>query len=846
MASCETKLIPNLAAFRCQKNAAFLKERMQIWEELRSNASLAAMKPGGAITIQLGASLEAVPGVAFQTKPLDVMPKLVAKERQHNPFVAVRVFELPASKSAWCAEVVDADGEISSDEEASDAHGHLANLIPGSSDRADGAAEKYVLWDLSRPLEASCRLEFVRFDEKEGQHIFWHSSAHILGQVLELEFGGYLTMGPALQDGFYYDIFLGDHSIKEEDCNKLENQIHSMIMSANDQQRRDDAGADSMVDKMQFERLVISKADALRLFAYNPFKVKLIEAKIPDGSLTSCYRCGDLIDLCRGPHIPDLGIFSCGDGKSQLFSLHKHSSAYWLGKEGNDRLQRVYGISFPSPKKLKEWQQVQEEAKERRHQDMGRAQELFFFHDKFSPGCAFWMPHGARVYNKLCDWMRSEQCLRGFDEVITPNMFRSDIFKTSAHYWTYPERYSLNNEGEEWMLKPMNCPGHCTIFRHRVRSYKELPMRLADFGTLHRKEPSGSLSGLTRVRRFVQDDGHIFCRPDQVETELDGALDFMKYVYNVLGLRYSFVLSTRPKKAIGKREIWDNAECALAKALNRAQVKWELNKGDGAFYGPKIDILIEDITGKKIQCATIQLDFQLPLRFNLQYDDRRIVEPKHKSASAEKGAEIVGQTERQSADAREEQLRLKGSEGPLKPGFERPVMIHRAVFGSLERFSAILTEHFAGRWPFFLNPRQVMVVPVHPKHNDYSMYVAEQMRRVGGLHVDCNTDKGGNMQKKIARAIDAKYSFVAVVGTQDEENLTVTLRPRDDKEAELLAVGSPTQDADEQHRFVLPLADCIKLLKDMKMPCSQNRERFDEWMGVDPEAAALKSHKADK
>jgi threonyl-tRNA synthetase len=493
---------------------------------------------------------------------------------------------------------------------------------------------------------------------------------------------------------------------------------------------------------------------------------------------------------------------------------------------------------------LQEWEQRQKETKQRRHQDIGQAQELFFFEEKYSPGSAFWMPQGARLYNKLCEWMRSEQRLRGFSEVMTPNMFRSELFKTSAHYWTYPERYSLDIEKEEWMLKPMNCPGHCAIFRHRVRSYKELPIRMSDFGVLHRKEASGALSGLTRVRRFVQDDGHIFCRPDQVEAELSGALDFMKYVYGVLGLQYSFVLSTRPKKAIGSREIWNNAECQLAKALNKACVHWKLNKGDGAFYGPKIDILITDISGKQIQCATIQLDFQLPLRFNLQFDDRQNAESVSKS-------ELMGEVsekdpERKTAEEREQereqQLRDRGLEGPLKPGFSRPVMIHRAVFGSLERFSAILIEHFSGKWPFFLNPRQVMVVPVHPKHNEYSDYVARQMFKVGGLYVESNTDNGGNMKKKISRAIEARFSFVAVVGDDEQKNLTVTMRPRDGNEATLLIGSSPMQDAQEERRLVLPLAECIDKLRSANMPRSQDVDSFDEWQGMDPRMAAKEDH----
>lgn len=844
MAHLSGKVHSDPSAFQCQQNAAFLQERLHIWSELKESAvSALASKE---IDIHLHGSSKDVPlsGIAYVTRPLDIMPKLSAKERQHNPFIAVRVFALNhADSSEMSEDLVDADDDnsVSDAEEQFESHAHLSQLLNAcdGSDACLAASKSYILWDLSRPLEYSCSLEFVRFEDKEGQHVFWHSSAHILGQALELEFGGHLTVGPALKDGFYYDVFVGERKINEQDCANLEQRIQRILAPA---RKQADASCDESSEKehfMAFERLVIRKEDALRLFAYNPFKVHLINAKIPDGALTSCYRCGPFIDLCRGPHVPDTSVFS-SSGKSRLFSLHKHSAAYWMGKDGNDSLQRVYGVSFPSAKLLQDWEQHQKEMKQRRHQDIGQAQELFFFEEKYSPGSAFWMPQGARLYNKLCEWMRSEQRLRGFTEVMTPNMFRSELFKTSAHYWTYPERYSLDIEGEEWMLKPMNCPGHCAIFRHRVRSYKELPIRMSDFGVLHRKEPSGSLSGLTRVRRFVQDDGHIFCRPDQVAEELSGALEFMKYIYGVLGLQYSFVLSTRPKKAIGSREIWNNAERQLAEALNKACVSWKLNKGDGAFYGPKIDILITDIAGKQIQCATIQLDFQLPLRFNLQFDNRQ-------SADVISNADVMGEASAKDAEKktavereqeREQQLREKGLEGPLKPGFARPVMIHRAVFGSLERFSAILMEHFSGKWPFFLNPRQVMVVPVHPKHNEYSEYVARQMFRVGGLYAECNTDKGGNMQKKISRAIEAKFSFVAVVGDSEQENLTVTIRPRDSIEASLLVGSSPMQDAQEERRLMLPLAECIDKLRRANMPRSQDVDNFDTWYGMDPRMVA--------
>ena len=365
-----------------------------------------------------------------------------------------------------------------------------------------------------------------------------------------------------------------------------------------------------------------------------------------------------------GPHVRDTGFV-------KAFKLTKTSSSYWEGKADAETLQRVYGISFPEPRLLKEWEKFQEEAAKRDHRKLGKEQGLFFFHH-LSPGSCFFTPRGAHIYNSLINFIKSEYRVRGFKEVITPNIYNSKLWEQSGHWQHYAENmFTFESEKELFALKPMNCPGHCLLFDSAVRSWRELPLRLADFGVLHRNELSGALTGLTRVRRFQQDDAHIFCRAEQIEQEVSAAIDFMKTVYSVFGFTFDMVLSTRPDQYLGDLKDWDQAEAALAAALDKFGQKWERNEGDGAFYGPKIDITVKDALNRLYQCATIQLDFQLPNRFDLHY-------------TSDTGAKV------------------------------KPVIIHRAIFGSLERFIAILTENFGGKWPFWLSSRQAIVLPISP------------------------------------------------------------------------------------------------------------------------------------
>ncbi|XP_042411104.1 threonine--tRNA ligase, mitochondrial 1-like [Zingiber officinale] len=579
------------------------------------------------------------------------------------------------------------------------------------------------LWDMTRPLEGDSDLKLFKFDDNEGRDTFWHSSAHILGQSLEMEYGCRLCIGPCTTrgEGFYYDAFYDDLTLNEENFN----QIQSWASKA--------AG-----EKQPFERIEVTREQALEIFAENKFKVEIIN-ELPEDKTITVYRCGPLVDLCRGPHIPNTSFV-------KAFACLKASASYWRGKSDRESLQRVYGISFPDSKRLKEYLTQIEEAKKRDHRILGQNQDLFFFH-QLSPGSCFFLPHGTRIYNKLIEFLRAQYRDRGYQEVITPNIYNMQLWETSGHAANYKENmFVFEIEKQEFGLKPMNCPGHCLMFEHRVRSYRELPLRLADFGVLHRNELSGALTGLTRVRRFQQDDAHIFCRESQIKEEVKNVLDFISHTYGIFGFTFELELSTRPEKYLGEIEIWDKAEAALGEALNEFGRPWQINEGDGAFYGPKIDIGVFDALKRKFQCATLQLDFQLPLRFKLSY-------------SAEDEAKL-----------------------------ERPVMIHRAILGSVERMLAILLEHYKGKWPFWLSPRQAIVCPVSEKSQSY----AEQLRdkiHTAGYYVDADlTDR--KIQKKVREAQLAQYNYILVVGEEEAKTGQVSVRVRDGSDHSVMSLDA--------------------------------------------------------
>jgi threonyl-tRNA synthetase len=521
-----------------------------------------------------------------------------------------------------------------------------------------------------------------------------------------------------------------------------------------------------------YHRLTLSKAEALELFKHNPFKVQLITNKIPENMKTTAYRCGNLIDLCMGPHLMNTNIV-------KAFKVTKNSSCYWLGNANNDSLQRVYGISFSSEKELKEWVKRREEEEKRDHRNIGRQQDLLMFHN-LSPGSCFFYPDGAHIYNKLMGFIRKEYELRGFTEVITPNMFNLRLWKTSGHYKNYKDcMFLLKVENQGFGLKPMNCPGHCLMFDSKARSYKELPIRYADFGVLHRNELSGALSGLTRVRRFQQDDAHIFCTPEQIMDEICGQLEFLEYVYNIFGFEYELFLSTKPEKALGDHALWEKAEKALADALNKFGKPWKVNPGDGAFYGPKIDIKLYDALKRQHQCGTIQLDFQLPIRFNLSYRTDEVVKQDESKDKSEKTEQAKTENVNKEVYAKDEydEEDFVWEEPQLKPGYKRPVIVHRAILGSCERLMAILIEHYAGKWPFWLNPKQASICTISDNFNGYAEKICKKLNYEG---YRVNMDKGSaTLQKKVRNAQLEQYNYILVVGAEEINTNTVDVRSRE-------------------------------------------------------------------
>uniref|UniRef100_A0A673YAW8 threonine--tRNA ligase n=1 Tax=Salmo trutta TaxID=8032 RepID=A0A673YAW8_SALTR len=627
-----------------------------------------------------GGKTELSPPPGYMEERLSLYTKL---KEEHDALMAER-----AEKDSKPIKVTLPDGKVVEAESwKTTPYQVAAGISQGLADATVIAKVNSSVWDLDRPLEDNCSLQLLKFDDDEAKAVYWHSSAHVMGEAMERVYGGCLCYGPPIENGFYYDMFLDQEGVSSNDFPCLENLCKKIIK-----------------EKQPFERLEIKKETLLEMFKYNKFKCRILNEKVTTPT-TTVYRCGPLIDLCRGPHVRHTG-------KIKALKIHKNSSTYWEGKADMETLQRIYGISFPDPKMLKEWERFQEEAKNRDHRKLGREQDLFFFHD-LSPGSCFFLPKGSYIYNSLVDFIRSEYRKRGFQEVVTPNIYNSKLWQTSGHWQHYSDNmFSFEVEKEVFALKPMNCPGHCLMFDHRPRSWRELPLRMADFGVLHRNELSGALTGLTRVRRFQQDDAHIFCTMDQIEEEIKGCLDFLRTVYDCFGFSFKLNLSTRPEKFLGEPAVWDQAE--------------------------KIDIQIKDAIGRYHQCATIQLDFQLPIRFNLTFV---------------------------SHDGDDKQ---------------RPVIIHRAILGSVERMIAILTENYGGKWPLWLSPRQVMVVPVGPTLDDYAQKIRDDFHR-GGLMTDVDCDASCTLNKKIRNAQLAQYNFILVVGEKEKTSETVNVRTRDNK-----------------------------------------------------------------
>lgn len=571
--------------------------------------------------------------------------------------------------------------------------------------------------ETTTPLTTDGSLILYTFNDPEGKKAFWHSSAHVLAQtILEFYPKAKLTIGPAIDNGFYYDIDLGDNMISEKDFPQMEKRFLELARG-----------------KHEFTMRSVSKADALSLYKEedNPYKIELIEG-LTDGNITFCDH-SNFTDLCRGGHIPNTGLI-------KAIKILNVAGAYWRGDEKNNQLTRVYGISFPKQKMLTEYLEMLEEAKKRDHRKLGRELELFTFSQKVGQGLPLWLPKGADLRSRLENFLKEAQKKAGYQMVMTPHIGQKDLYVTSGHYAKYGEDsfqpITTPKDDEEFLLKPMNCPHHCEIYKFKPYSYKDLPQRFAEFGTVYRYEQSGELHGLTRVRGFTQDDAHIFCTPDQLDEEFKNVIDLVLYVFTSLGFEdFTAQVSVRdmsnPDKYIGDPETWTLAEKAIIRAATDKGLDFVVEEGEAAFYGPKLDFMVKDALGRSWQLGTIQVDYNLPERFDLTY---------------------------------------KGADNQL----HRPVMIHRAPFGSMERFIAILLEHTGGNFPLWLTPEQVIVLPISEKYQKYTEKVLHLLENseIRAL-VDNRSEKTG---RKIRDAEVSKIPFMVIVGEKEEKEGTVSVR----------------------------------------------------------------------
>lgn len=571
--------------------------------------------------------------------------------------------------------------------------------------------------DLGRPIEQDSRVKVLTWSDPGGKYAFWHSSAHLLAEALESLYPGVkFGIGPPIDNGFYYDVDLGDREFGDDDLEAVGKKMAELAKKNNPYVRRP-----------------VTKAEALEYFKKkgDPYKVELIDG-LTDGTITF-YEQGDFIDLCRGPHIPHTGFI-------KAIKLTSVAGAYWRGDEKNKMLTRIYGITFPKQKELEEYLHLIEEAKKRDHRKLGRELELFTFSEKVGMGLPLWLPKGTIIRERLEQFLRKAQIKAGYDPVVTPHIGGKALYVTSGHYEKYGkdsfQPITTPEAGEEFLLKPMNCPHHCEIYKSRPRSYRELPVRLAEFGTVYRYEQSGELHGLTRVRGFTQDDAHIFCRPDQVKDEFVKVIDLVLKVFRALDLQdYTAQVSLRDPenkgKYIGDDALWDRAEREIQEAADERQLKTVAVKGEAAFYGPKLDFMVRDALGRNWQLGTIQVDYQLPLRFELEY---------------------VG------ADNQK----------------HRPVMIHRAPFGSLERFVAVLIEHCAGNFPLWLAPDQIAVLPISERFNEYAGKVFEQLKAVDIRGI--LDDRDEKIGRKIRDAEVKKIPYMLIVGEREAAEDKVSIR----------------------------------------------------------------------
>ncbi|MBQ5606533.1 MAG: threonine--tRNA ligase [Prevotella sp.] len=574
--------------------------------------------------------------------------------------------------------------------------------------------------ELNRPIMEDSKIELYKWEDEQGKHAFWHTSAHLLAEALqELYPGIQFGFGPAIENGFFYDVMPKDgETIKESDFEKIEQKMKEL------------ASKDEPVVRKE-----ISKADALKSFKADgqEYKCEHIDLDLEDGHITT-YTQGSFTDLCKGPHITSTGAI-------KAIKITSVAGAFWRGDANREQLTRIYGISFPKKKMLDEYLVMIEEAKKRDHRKIGKEMELFMFSEKVGKGLPIWLPKGTELRLRLQDHLRKVQTRFGYKEVITPHIGNKNLYITSGHYAHYGKDsfrpITTPEEGEEYMLKPMNCPHHCEVFGWKPRSYKDLPLRLAEFGTVYRYEQSGELHGLTRVRSFTQDDAHIFCRPDQVKQEFLNVMDIINIVLTAFGFNFEAQISLRDpndhEKYVGSDEDWALAEKAIVEACKEKGLPAKVEYGEAAFYGPKLDFMIKDAIGRRWQLGTIQVDYNLPKRFQLEYTD----------------------------------------EDNTK---KTPVMIHRAPFGSMERFCAVLIEHTAGHFPLWLTPDQVAILPLSEKYNDYAAEVAKYFDSVGvRATIDARNEKLG---RKVRDNEMKRIPYMLVVGEKEQADGTVAVRPQ--------------------------------------------------------------------
>ncbi len=573
------------------------------------------------------------------------------------------------------------------------------------------------LVDLNAPLHDGARVEILTDRSPEALGILRHSCAHIMAEAVQLLYSGaQIAFGPQTDDGFFYDFGL-EKNISSDDFEKIEAKM-AEIISADE----------------PFVREVVTRDQAKEIFKDQKFKAEHID-DLPEDAEISVYRHGSFVDLCAGPHIPSAG-------KVGAFKLMKVAGAYWKGDAENEQLQRLYGTAFFRKKELKEYLHNLEEAEKRDHRKLGRELGIYMMDDMAGVGLPMYLPAGARVIRLLQEWLRKELYRRGYEEVITPHIYKADVWKTSGHYGYYKDNmyFFQINEGDddeprytEYGVKPMNCPGHVMLYKNDIHSYREMPIRYFEFGTVYRHEMSGAVHGLMRARGFTQDDAHVFCREDQVVDEVCAILDLADSIMGEFGFEYAAEISTRPEKSIGTDDMWEKAESFLKQAIERKGLAYDINEGDGAFYGPKIDIKVKDAIGRWWQCSTVQVDFNLPERFDINYRT-----PDNTS--------------------------------------ERPWMLHRALFGSIERFLGILIEHTAGNLPLWLAPTQAVIIPIADRHEEAANEIADKLRAAGGrIEVYGQNEP---MRVKIAKAQQQKVPYMLVVGDKEIENGEVSVRER--------------------------------------------------------------------